>query len=77
MNDERLLTIKEVCKATKLHRDTVSSSLRSGVLKGRNIGGSRGWVTTWSAVREWIESGNASAATAAEEEQSHDEGGET
>lgn len=41
----------------------VLEALRTGALKGRNWGGRVGWVTTESALVEFIESGNAAALT--------------
>lgn len=39
--------------------EAVRKHLASGELKGRNMGGSVGWVTTEEAVAEFIENGNA------------------
>lgn len=65
---EKLLTLAEASKASGLHKETLGDALRSGELKGRNLGGRRGWMTTWSAIKEWIESGNAAKQTAREAE---------
>lgn len=36
----------------------IHAALRAGSLKGRNLRGRKGWVTTKRALRDWVENGN-------------------
>ncbi len=56
---EQVLSIKEVTKYIDVGPRVIYAALQNGSLAGRNLGGSKGWVTTRTAVLDWIESGNA------------------
>jgi len=75
INDHDVVTVKQMSDESRISERVILDSLRSdddGSLRGRNLGGRKGWVTTRRAFSEWIESGNAKA-----EEQKHgDEEGE-
>jgi len=57
---EQVLSIKDVTKYIDVGARVIYAALQSGDLAGRNLGGSKGWVTTRTAVLDWIESGNIS-----------------
>ena len=56
---DTVLTMAEASKLTKLHKNTIARACKRGELKGRNLGGRAGWITTWSALKEWVETGNS------------------
>lgn len=46
----------------RVSAETLRKAIACGELRGRNIGGSVGWLTTEDALTEWIESGNGKRA---------------
>lgn len=46
----------------RVSAENVRRALAAGELKGRNFGGSVGWMTTKPALTEWIENGNQKPA---------------
>lgn len=64
---ERLYTIEQVAKMTSLTTRTVQNHLRTGMLRGRKIGGQ--WRFTATDIREMMNSRNESSETAAEQKQ--------
>ena len=64
-NDESVvLSLKTAEKLTGISVRVLAQALRDGALKGRNLEGRRGWVTTKNALREWAERGNVTEVTA-------------
>jgi hypothetical protein len=56
-----VMTVDQVAEELGVNRAFVLRSLAStepGSLKGRNLKGPKGWVTTRRAMLEWVESGN-------------------
>lgn len=49
---------KDAAEMLGLSPRVVHAALRSGELKGRNLRGRKGWVTTKRALRDWVENGN-------------------
>ena len=64
---ERLYTVEQVAKMTSLTSRTVQNYLRTGILRGRRIGGQ--WRFTATDIREMINNRNGSAETATEQKQ--------
>lgn len=56
--DSKFISTDEVSALVGVSPRVVQAALRKGELKGRNMRGRRGWVTTKEAVSAWIESGN-------------------
>jgi hypothetical protein len=42
----------------RVSEEAVRRALHDGALRGRNLGGNVGWMTTRAAVLEWITRGN-------------------
>jgi len=58
MVDEELLTVKEVATRLKMHPETVRIWLRSGRIRGTQLGGTRlGWRIPESEVRRIVTEG--------------------
>jgi hypothetical protein len=45
----------------KVSDEAIRKALASGELRGRNLGGNVGWITTKDALTEWVKGGNARA----------------
>jgi excisionase family DNA binding protein len=56
---EEFIGTKEAAELLGLSPRVIHAALRKGEIKGRNLRGRRGWVTTKAALREWVENGNA------------------
>ena len=65
--NEQVLSIKDVTRYCDVGPRVIYAALQAGDLAGRNLGGSKGWVTTRTAVLDWIESGNANEDKETEE----------
>ncbi len=59
MND-RAMSIDDVRTFLKgrVSKETIREALATGELRGRNYDGNVGWMTTESAVVEWVNGGN-------------------
>lgn len=55
---EQVLSIKEVSAMCQISPRVIYAAFQSGDLAGRNLGGRKGWITTRTAVLDWVESGN-------------------
>ena len=64
---ERLYTVEQVAKMTSLTTRTIQNYLRTGILRGRRIGGQ--WRFTATDIREMITGRNGSSEAAAEQRQ--------
>ncbi len=56
---ERLYTVEQVAKMTSLTTRTIQNYLRTGILRGRRIGGQ--WRFTATDIREMITGRNGSS----------------
>ena len=56
---EKIMGIQDVREMCSISGRVIYAALKSGELAGRNIGGRKGWITTRTAVLDWVESGNA------------------
>jgi len=58
--NDRPLTLAQASEYLdgRVSGEAVRKALVSGDLRGRNLGGNVGWITTESAVIEWIKRGN-------------------
>lgn len=56
--DALVMSVEDVVKFCGISRAYVYRALKTGELAGRNIGGTRGWLTTKTAVLDWLETGN-------------------
>lgn len=69
-NDHDVLTADQMSAEAGCSTRVILESLRSddpNSLKGRNLHGRKGWVSTRRALSEWIENGNAAEMIAAGE----------
>lgn len=59
-NNDRPLTLAQASEflAGRVSDEAVRKALVSGELRGRNLGGNVGWLTTEAAIIEWIKRGN-------------------
>lgn len=61
-SEHDVLTVPQAATETGLSERVLLDALRSEApnsLKGRNMRGQKGWITTRGALTEWIESGNS------------------
>jgi len=61
----QILKAREAAKLAGVHYRTILKELSSGRLRGRNIGGGTGFITTSRAVCEWAEGLNGQGGVAA------------
>ena len=68
-----VLSLRDAEWITGISVRVLARALRAGTLKGRNLEGRKGWVTTANAIRDWAEQGNpGSSDYAADEAAAHD-----
>lgn len=60
-NDDELMTLEQASGFLqgRVSEELVRRALAGGELRGRNLGGSVGWLTTRREIIEWIRRGNS------------------
>lgn len=60
-HENDVLGTSDVANEVGVSVKVVHRAFRRGNLRGTKIGGRKGWVTTRSAMLDWVESGNRGA----------------
>lgn len=62
MVDERWYTVGDIAALLRVHEQTVRSWLKSGRLRGRNLGGKSGWRVRESDLSAFLDGDEGKAA---------------
>jgi len=67
-SEHDMLDVSEIAAELKISPRTIYKLFNEGILKGRNMGGQRGWITSRACVLAYVASGNAET-----EDECHDD----